>query len=230
MASNPINISILEDHQGIIDGYLYRLAADKNLNIGGIARFGQDLKQILLTYPTDVLILDIEVPTSSTNPNPFPILNFIPDMQISFPSMAILVISSHTQQVLVEKLFQLGVKGYIFKNDFTAFEHLAEIIASVSKGGYYFSQGLYEKLRALKSSESHPLLTQRQLEALSLCVAFPDNSTDELASRLGVTSSTFRNLLSKAYARLGVRTRVAAIAELRRMGIGSSDFKPEINL
>lgn len=224
MTPIQIRISILEDHQGIIDGYLYRLSSNKNFRIGGIARYGEDLDLMLSGNPTDILILDIEVPSSQTNPNPFPVLNAIPKLKKTWPKMAILVISSHTQQVLVERLFELGVQGYIFKNDFDAIEHLAEVIISVSKGGFYFSQGAYLQLRSLKSSEAHPLLSPRQLEALSLCVAFPDSSTIELAQRLGVTNSTFRNLLSKAYARLGVRTRVAAIAELQRMGIGGSDF------
>lgn len=230
LKQDRINISILEDHQGIIDGYLYRLEGQENLNIAGIARFGDDLKDILEKNPTDVLILDIEVPTSATNPNPFPILSHIPGIKTKYPKLAILVISSHTQQVLVERLFDLGIRGYIFKNDYDAIEHLVEIIMTISKNGVYFSQGAYEKLRSLKSAESHPLLTPRQLEALSLCVAFPDSSTLDLAARLGITHSTFRNLLSKAYERLGVRTRVAAIAELQRMGIGGTSYNPDILL
>ncbi|HEY3311400.1 MAG TPA: response regulator transcription factor [Anaerolineales bacterium] len=228
MTTNQINISILEDHQGIIDGYLYRLTGVEKLKIAGIGRYGEELKQILANNPTDVLILDIEIPISPANSNPYPVLNAIPQLKQKYPHLAILVISSHTQQVLVERLFELGVSGCIFKNDHAAIEHLAEIIAGIHRGGVYFSQGAYEKLRSLKSEESHPLLTPRQLEALSLCVAFPDSSTLELAKRLGVSNSTFRNLLSTAYKRLGVRTRIAAIAELQRMGIGISNFNSEI--
>lgn len=36
-------------------------------------------------------------------------------------------------------------------------------------------------------------------EALSLAAAYPDASTIELATELGVTHSTLRNLLSEAY-------------------------------
>jgi two-component system, NarL family, nitrate/nitrite response regulator NarL len=228
MLPRKINISILEDHQSIIDGYLYRLNSDRRLNIAGIARFGGELEHMLSEYPTDVLILDLELPTSSDNPNPYPILNSIPRVKAKYPDLAILVISAHDQQVLVERLFNLGVRGYIFKNDHDAIEHLAETIITIQNGGVYFSQGAYEKLRSLKSDGSSPLLTQRQLEALSLCIAFPDSSTLELAQNLGVSHSTFRNLLSNAYKRLGVRTRTAAIAKLQKMGIGTSDFDPEL--
>ena len=228
MCSEHINISILEDHQSIIDGYLYRLSGDKKLRIAAKIGYGEDLEPVLAANQTDVLLMDIEVPTSKDNPNPYPILNVIPRLKNKYPEMAILVISGHTQQVLVERLFEMGIRGYIFKNDHDAIEHLAEIIVTIQRGGVYFSQGAYEKLRSLKSESSSPLLSPRQLEALSLCVAFPDSSTAELAARLNVSSSTFRNLLSNAYLRLGVRTRQAAIAELQRMGIGSSEFSVEM--
>ena len=90
---------------------------------------------------------------------------------------------------------------------------------------FFFSQGAFEKLRALKSDKSRTLLSPRQLEVLSLCVAFPDSSTKELADRLNVSPSTFRNLLSGAYIKLGVRTRIAAIVELRRLGIGTTEYE-----
>jgi two-component system nitrate/nitrite response regulator NarL len=212
-------ISILEDHQGIIDGYLYRLKDEKSLEVTGIARFGEDLEPMLATNPTDILILDIEVPTSRGNLLPYPILQVIPKIKRAHPLVTILVISMHTEIVLVEKLVELGISGYIFKNDNESIMQLPRIIQILTSGGIYFSQGAYTKLRSLKNKSTSSLLSARQLEALSLCVAFPDSTTNDLAIRLGVSSSTFRNLLSNAYERLGVHTRRAAIAYLQRYGM-----------
>jgi len=68
------------------------------------------------------------------------------------------------------------------------------------------------------TSEDSPL-TARQLQALSLCAAYPDATTGELADMLGVAHSTLRNLLSEAYLRLDVRNRTAAIEQARKMGL-----------
>ena len=57
------------------------------------------------------------------------------------------------------------------------------------------------------------------MEALSLCAAFPDISTSELATELFIANSTARNLLSGAYLKLDVRTRTAAIAKARQLGL-----------
>ena len=64
-----------------------------------------------------------------------------------------------------------------------------------------------------------PRPSARQLEALSLCAAYPEATTAELADRLGVAHSTLRNLLSGAYLRLNVRSRTAAVAKAQRLGL-----------
>lgn len=216
---DTINISILEDHQGIIDGYLFRLKEEKSLNIVGTARYADELEPMLATHRTDLLIMDMEVPISLTNSEPFPIMQVIPRLTAKYPEMTILIISMHTQIVLIERLVELGIGGYISKSDHEAIQQLGKIIVALKSGGGYFSQGAYTKLRSLKTRSTTTLLSPGQLEALSLCVAFPDSSSDDLANRLGVSSSTFRNLLSNAYKRLGVHTRRAAIAYLQKLGL-----------
>jgi DNA-binding CsgD family transcriptional regulator len=62
-------------------------------------------------------------------------------------------------------------------------------------------------------------LTPRQLELLSLCAAYPDLSTAELAQKMSVSNSTVRNLLSSAYLRLNVHSRTAAIEKARDLGL-----------
>ena len=71
--NNLIQISILDDHQAIIDGYLYRLSGAEDIKVTGTFLFGEDLEADLQLHPVDMLILDVSVPTSPSNPNPFPI-------------------------------------------------------------------------------------------------------------------------------------------------------------
>ncbi len=66
---------------------------------------------------------------------------------------------------------------------------------------------------------NEPILTKRQIEAPSLCAAYPDESLASLADKLSVTGSTIRNLLSNTYLRLGVSHRAAAIAKARQLAL-----------
>jgi DNA-binding CsgD family transcriptional regulator len=66
------------------------------------------------------------------------------------------------------------------------------------------------------------VLTPRQLEALTLCSAYPGQSGNILAKQMGITYSTFRNLLSTSYIRLGVSNRAEAILKARALGLITS--------
>jgi DNA-binding NarL/FixJ family response regulator len=219
-----IRVAILDDHQSIIDGYCYRISSAPHIQVVATALFGEELEPMLDNHEVDVLLLDISVPNSPENNNPFPILYMIPRLLQRHPNLNILVISMYTQHALVETLVNAGISGYIFKDDQASVQQLAKIVEIVAGGGIYFSQGAY---RDLRGQQAESILTPRQLEALSLCAAQPDGDTVVLANRLGITGSTLRNLLSGAYLRLGVRTRAAAIAKAQKLGI--FPLMPETN-
>jgi DNA-binding NarL/FixJ family response regulator len=210
-----IKVAILEDHQSIVDGYIYRLS-NPEIEIVGIALYGEGVEMILATNKPDVLILDANVRSSQDNPNPFPILSFVKKALQKYPDLKILVISMLTSTVLVEALVDAGVSGYVFKDDEKSIHQLFDVICRVSGGEHYFSPGAWEKMKPRGSSN---LLTGRQLEVLSISAAYPDLSTFALAQKLSVSPSTFRNLLSGAYKRLGVSTRTAALARASQLGL-----------
>ncbi|HTX91810.1 MAG TPA: response regulator transcription factor [Anaerolineales bacterium] len=213
---SKIHVAILDDHQSIIDGFIYRLSSDPAIQIDATATFGEDLEPMVADHDINVLLLDVSVPNSAENHNPFPILYVIPRLLQKYPSLNILIISMFTQRTLIDALVDIGVSGYIFKDDQTSIQQLAKIVTTVANGGIYFSPGA---VRDVRKEQASSILTPRQLEVLSLCNAQPDSDTTSLASKLGISGSTLRNLLSGAYLRLGVRTRAAAIAKAHELGI-----------
>jgi DNA-binding NarL/FixJ family response regulator len=212
-----IRVAILDDHQSIIDGYRYRLASSTDIEVVATALYGEDLVALLAQYPVDVLLLDVSVPTSQDNPSPYPILRLIPELLQIYPNLSVLVISVYTQRTLIRAVMEAGGNGYILKDDHAAIEDLASIVHSVANGGVFLSQRSSQLL--LNHLSNDPLLTQRQMEALSLCAAYPEARISDLAKRIPVANSTMRNLLSEAYLRLGVTSRAAAVAKARKMGL-----------
>jgi DNA-binding NarL/FixJ family response regulator len=218
-AAAPIKLAILEDHQGIIDGYQYRLGGSAQVEIVGAVHFGSELEPLLESRPVDVLFLDVQVPTAPDNANPYPILHVISKLLQVYPRLHILAISMMTERSLIQAVIDAGASGYILKDDREAIEQLAAIVQSIATGGIYLSQLAAQQLRKTKTEGTEPMLTARQLEVLSLCAAYPDWSRAQLASHLSVRQSTVRNLLSNAYLRLEVRTLAAALAKARQLGL-----------
>jgi DNA-binding NarL/FixJ family response regulator len=119
----------------------------------------------------------------------------------------------------MRSLMEAGASGYILKDDQAAFKELGNIVLSIARGGIFFSKkahSLYLQAEKLTTGE---LLTPRQMEVISLCAAYPDASTADLAQMMTISNSTVRNLLSSLYMRLGVHSRTAAVEKAREMGL-----------
>src|SRR5215213_5147293 len=216
---DKIQVMIIDDHQGIVDGYRYRLSMAPNIEVVDTLSYGEELETAMQENPVDVLILDVEVPASPGNSNSYPILHTIPKLLHLYPNLAILVISMHNEPGLVRAIVDAGAAGYILKSDSNKIQELGKWIISLVNGNPCFSDKI---LRVFPGRINEPF-TPRQLEALSLCAAYPNSKTAELARKMKIADSTLRNLLSTVYLKLGVQTRAAAISKGRELGIITPD-------
>jgi len=223
MTSQTIRVTILDDHQSIIDGYVYRLSSAPDLGIAATIYYGEELEPTLAAHPTDVLLLDINVPTSAENTQPYPILYSIPSLLEKYPDLHILVISMYAERGLIRAVTEAGASGYVLKDDRSMLQDLGNVVRLIASGGIYFSQKAYQLLLSQKTVPSGEHLSTRQLEALSLCASYPDWTSADLAEKMSASRSTVRNLLSGAYLRLGVHSRPAAIAKARQQGLITPD-------
>jgi DNA-binding NarL/FixJ family response regulator len=214
-----IRVSILDDHQSIIDGYSFRLSTHPEIQVVATANYGDELEPMLARNPTDVLLLDVTVPTSPRRLDPYPILHVIPRLLQIYDDLSILVISMHAQRALISAVMEAGANGYIFKDDQPSIRQLGAIVLSVTKGGIYLSHRAHMLMMKRQSDGLGPLLTTRQTEALSVCAAYPEDTSANLAKRMGIANSTMRNLLSGSYIRLSVRNRATAITKARQLGL-----------
>lgn len=218
--ASPIRVAILDDHQSTLDGYAYRLNKYEHIRVVATARFGSQLDDMMEQQPVDLLLLDVSVPISEDDPNPFPLLHKLPQLRAQYPDTAILIVSMHKHRTLVRAVMEAGAKGYIVKDDHQAILQLGEIITSIAAGGVFFSEQSYAMMsQAGAGDDEIKALTPRQIEALSLYAAEPDISTAALAKRMNIAPSTLRNLLSDIYMRLNVRNRSSAILKARQLGL-----------
>ncbi len=215
--AKKIRVTLLDDHQSILDGYMYRLGRVKQIEVVDTVRFGNDLGPSLNKHPTDVLLLDISAPMAADDPTPFPVQHEITRLKHDCPELVILVVSMYTEPALIRAVMEAGANGYILKDDQKTIEDLGGIILSVAGGGIYLSERVQRHL--VNYGERAAGLSPRQLEALSLAASYPNSTTAELAYWMGIANSSIRNLLSSAYLKLGVGTRAAAIAKARQLGI-----------
>jgi two-component system nitrate/nitrite response regulator NarL len=219
MPAEKVRVAILDDHQSIIDGFIYRLSSTSEIEVVATATVGEELEPLLAKHRVDVLLLHIRVRTSPDNPNPFPIQQAIPKMLQKNSNISVLIISMYSEPGLMRSLIEVGASGYILKDDQAAFKELGNIVLSVARGGIFFSKKAHSLYLQAENMANGDLLTPRQMEVISLCAAYPDASTADLAQIMTISNSTVRNLLSSLYLRLGVHSRTAAVEKAREMGL-----------
>lgn len=224
-----IRVAILDDHQGIIDGYLYRLNGAEDIEVVATMTYGEELEPTLDEQSIDVLLLDVQVPTSQNNINLFPILHLMPKLLQRYPSLYILIISMHHQRTLIKSMMESGASGFILKDDKANIQRLDQVIRDIANGEIVLSDQAYQQLIKRRENELSKPLSPRELEAISLCAAYPDSSTTELAKSMDIAHSTLRNLLSRAYLKLNVRNRTAAVAKARQLDLLAPDT-PNLDL
>jgi DNA-binding NarL/FixJ family response regulator len=137
-----IRVAILEDHQSIIDGYIYRLSSKSDIKIVGTCTFGSELKALLSSEAVDVLLMDLSVPISPDNKNIFPVRHELPKMFSQYPALKVIIISVFNEQALIRNMIKIGASGYIMKDDQNAIKNLARIVKVVAGGGIYLSSGM----------------------------------------------------------------------------------------
>lgn len=218
---DTIYVAILEDHPMVAKGYEASLSNSPHIKLVGTANCGDDLYPLLERHPVDLLLLDVEVPVSKENRSPFPVLAVLPKIIQAYPSLYVLAASMHNERSLIQAIMEQGASGYILKDDLKGMNELEAIITSIVNGGeiYISDEAHYELNKPRGKRKDVPVLTPRQLEAISLCSSYPNKSIAELGELLHVTDSTPRNLLHTAYARLGVRSRAAAVERARQLGL-----------
>ncbi len=156
MPAEKVRVAILDDHQSIIDGYIYRFSSTPEIEVVATATYGEELEPLLVKHPVDVLLLDLSVRTSPENSNPFPILHIIPKLLQKHAKLSILVISMFAEPGLMRSLIEAGASGYVLKDDQSAFRELGNIVLSVAHGGIFFSKkahSLYMKADSLENGE-----------------------------------------------------------------------------
>jgi DNA-binding NarL/FixJ family response regulator len=132
----------------------------------------------------------------------------------------------HNDPNLIKAIIDAGASGYILKEDAATIRALADVVHTVAAGGLHFSAKVYQRLQQLTGGT--PVLTRRQLEALSLCAAYPGEHYVHFAEKLGIAESTVRNLLSAAYERLEARNQAEAVHKARELGLITPLSAPEL--
>ena len=203
-----INVLITDDHPVVRRGIRQILEDENWISIIDEAGSGKELFERMKERKYDVILLDISLPGRSG-------LDLISQIKKTQKSVAILMLSIHSEEVYAIKALKLGASGYLTKS--SAPEELISAIHKVSAGGRYISASLAENLAETLLSESEPelqqLLSARELEVLGLL------ATGKSVAQIAVELSLSPKTISTYRGRLLDKLKLSTTADLIRYAI-----------
>ncbi|URM38752.1 response regulator transcription factor [Flavobacterium anhuiense] len=196
---NPVNLLIADDHTMFLQGITALLEQEPNITVIDKAINGIEALEIVKKGVVDFVILDISMPEMDG-------IELSKILKKQYPNVKILIVSTHSNVMVISRLIRIGVNGYLLKN--AEKEELLKAINTIASGENYFAEELEEKhlsnsSRIEKQVSNLTELSSREKEILVLIAH--EYNTAEIAEKTFISLNTVnthrRNLLSKLNAK-----------------------------
>jgi DNA-binding NarL/FixJ family response regulator len=217
-----IQVVVVDDHVLVRQGIRNQLAASPYIEIVAEGHVGDCVLPLVEQHRPDVLLLDLRMPQSDDGSGRrFQALPTIAKLVERFPKTAVILLTQEYTPVIIEGAIERGVQGYILKSDDLS-QHIATAIVTAARGGVFFSETISAELfkrsqRARAERESG--LTERQTAILRIIATSPNDSYTQHAMNLGISESTFKSHLTRAFKTLDVKNATAAVIKCMQLGI-----------
>ena len=198
----PIRVVLAED-QGMVRGALAALLEiERDLEVVGQARNGDEAVEVCLKLMPDVLITDIEMPGRTG-------LEVAAQVKKVLPGTRIVILTTFARAGYLRRALDAGASGYLLKD--APAEKLADAVRRVHAGLRVIDPELAQEAWG----DPDPL-SDRERQVLRM--AEEGLTSAVIAERLGLSEGTVRNYLSEAISKLGVTNRVEAARIARQKG------------
>lgn len=108
--ARPQRVGIVDDHLRYRQVLRAVVDAMPEVNVAWEVRNGQEALAVLATDLVDVLVVDLSLPGLSG-------VEVVRRAQMTWPSIAALVVSGHTGQSEIDESFAAGAKAYVLKGN-----------------------------------------------------------------------------------------------------------------
>ena len=199
-------ILLADDHTILRDGIRALLSTDADLEVVGEASNGAEVLLMLETTPTDVVLMDVQMPVLDG-------FDTVPELRRRFPEVRVLVLTMLDHENYVTRMFEAGASGYVLKN--AAISEITYAIRTVAAGNSFLCTEI--GLSMLHKAVLHPSststvatdgnagadLTARELEVLKLIAEGLTNG--EISDKLFTSKRTIethrQNIIAKTQAK-----------------------------
>jgi len=203
-------VVIVDDHQLVSDGLGMLLDGEPDMEVCGYGRSVAESIRLAQQTDPDLVVMDFRLPDGTGLDAAIAIRRLRPDVRFVFLTRD----DSVTARVAA---VEAGAGAFVHKS--RAASDLIEAVRQVGNGGSLISPSMIAGLlsRNGQLGVKRDSLTAREREVLKLMAE--GASSREIADRLGISYATVRSHIRSFDTKLGVHSKIEAVAAAREMNI-----------
>lgn len=183
-----MNILLADDHSIVRRGLKEILLEEfPTANFEEVAD-GQELIRKIRQSKFDIIISDVSMPIKNG-------LEALKIIKSEFPSLPVLILSIHPEEIYAIRVLKAGASGYMTKESAT--EELVQAVRTIMNGRKYITHSLAEKMASSLDydikKQPHELLSDRELDVMKMIAS--GKTVSDIAAQLSLsvnTISTYR--------------------------------------
>jgi len=206
-----VRILLVDDHRIVRDGLRALIENQPDMEVIGEADNGRDALRLAEESSPDLVVMDLSMPGLNGIETTRRIVSEVKGARV-------VVLSMHSDKRFVHEALRAGAAGYLLKD--SAFEELAQAVATVMRGQSYLSPAIagivvdaWARDARQEGAETRSVLTPREREVLQLLAE--GRNTKQIAAALRVSVKTVETHRQHVMEKLGLRS----VAELTKYAI-----------
>lgn len=193
-----IKILIADDFLLIREGLKKVIKREPDMAVVAEATNGGEVIRLLQKTEVDVVVLDISMPVRDG-------IDVLKDICKYFPSVAVLILTMHSEKKYAMRALMSGAAGYLTKEG--AAREMIAAIRKVYEGGKYVSselaEFLVESLRAgVNNAPKHNLLSDKEFQIM--CKLASGERIKLISELLNITVSTVHTYKNRIFKKMGI--------------------------
>ena len=202
--SDTITVLLADDHHLVRRGFRLLLEDDPRIEVVGEASNGDEAIRLAASLHPRVVVMDAAMPGTNG-------MAATRAIRSASPDVAVLMLSMHSEETVVQQALDAGASGYILKNVVDL--DLAAAIVRVAAGERVIDQSL---MRQPLTGERNRL-TARELEVLQLICDGLSNK--DIAARLKLSANTVAVHRANIMTALGVHKTAELVVYALQHGL-----------
>lgn len=190
----PIQVLIAEDHALLVDALQLLLGTQPDLHCAGIARNGEQARDLALALQPDVLLLDLGLPLLDG-------LGVMESLRRAKSTVRVLVVTARMDVQSVRAALALGAAGYLPKNEDS--DELLLAIRRVAQGRRHISGAIAQVF--VPEAGAVPEVSLTASETTILQLVGQGMTSKEISQRLDISEATARKHRENIRRKLGIR-------------------------